>query len=64
MITQHKYRMIARAAAIRLVLLSGDDGVRRLQSAVTPSIKHRNAEPFGLAVRDAEIQRFGLLELR
>jgi hypothetical protein len=34
-----------------------------LQSSVTRAIEHRGAESFGLAVRDAEIERFGLIEL-
>ena len=60
-LAQHKYRMIAGAAATRLAQLAGDEGIKMLQSAVTTAIEHRNAEPFGGAVRDAEIQRFGLL---
>jgi hypothetical protein len=62
-LAQHEFRMIARAAAIQLVRLAGDVGIRELQAAVTPAIERRNGEAFGLAVRDAEIQRFGVAEL-
>jgi hypothetical protein len=62
-LAQHDYRMIARAAAARLAQLAGDDGIKVLQSAVTAAIERGNAEAFGLAVRDAEIQRFGLVEI-
>jgi len=62
-LAQHGYRMIARAAAVGLAQLGGDRGIKMLQSAVTAAIEHGNAEAFGLAVRDAEIQRFGLAEI-
>jgi hypothetical protein len=53
--------MIARAAAIRLAQLGGDPGIRLLQAAVTDAIERQHAEAFGLAVREAEIESFGLL---
>lgn len=62
-LAQHDYRMIARAAAIRLARLAGDAGIKMLQSAVAAAIERGNGEAFGLAVRDAEIQRLGLAEL-
>ena len=55
---------IWRAAASRLAELAGDEGIKMLQEAVTPSIERQSAEAFGLAVRDAEIQRLGLAEFR
>jgi hypothetical protein len=61
-LAQHNYRMIAKAAAARLAQLGGDDGMKMLQSGVTTAIERGNAEAFGLAVRDAEIQQFGLIE--
>lgn len=57
----HEFRMIARAAAIRLARLARDPGIRLLQSAVTVAIESQDAQAFGLAVRDAEIDSFGLL---
>jgi hypothetical protein len=57
-LAQHDYRMIARAAAIRLARVAGDAGIRVLQSAVDAAIEHGNAKSFGLAVRDAEIQKY------
>jgi hypothetical protein len=62
-LAQHGYRMIARAAAVRLAQLGGDGGIKMLQSAVTAAIERGNSEAFGLAVRDAEMQRFGLAEI-
>lgn len=62
-LAQHNYRMIARAAAIRLARLAGDAGIKMLQSTVAAAIERGNGEQFGLAVRDAEIQRLGLAEL-
>ncbi len=61
-LAQHEYRLVARAAAVRLAQF-GNEGMEMLQSAVSGSIEHQGAETFGLAVRDAEIERFGLIEL-
>jgi hypothetical protein len=61
-LAQHEYRLVARAAAVRLAQF-GDEGMAMLQSSVTEAIEHQGAENFGLAVRDAEIERFGLIEL-
>jgi len=55
--------MIARAAAVRLAQLGGNYGMKMLQSGVTAAIDRGNSEAFGLAVRDAEIQQFGLIEI-
>ncbi len=62
-LTQHNYRMIAGAAAIRLARVAGDAGIRMLQSTAAAAIERGNGEPFGMAVRDAEIQNLGLAEL-
>jgi conflict system STAND superfamily ATPase/uncharacterized protein DUF4062 len=62
-LAQHKYKMIASAAAIRLARVAGDVGIKTLQLAVSAAIERGNAESFGVAVRDAEIARFGLFEL-
>ena len=62
-LSMHEFRMIARAAAIRLAQLDEDRGIRMLQSVVTGAIEHQHAEAFGLAVRDAEIESLGLVEL-
>jgi hypothetical protein len=59
----HSFRLVARAAAIRLAQLGKDVGFKILQSAVTDAIGQQHAEAFGLAVRDAEIEECGLLEL-
>lgn len=61
-LAQHEYRLVARAAAVRLAQF-GDEGMAMLQSAISRAIQHQGAQNFGLAVRDAEIERFGLIEL-
>ena len=61
-LSQHEYRLVARAAAVRLAQF-GDDGMTMLEVAVTGAIEHQVAESFGAAVRDAEVERFGLMEL-
>jgi len=61
-LAQHEYRLVARAAAVRLAQF-GNDGLALLQLSVTEAIEHQRAENFGLAVRDAEIERFELIEL-
>lgn len=60
-LAQHDYRMIARAAAVRLVRLEGDVGMKVIQSGVSEAIENANGEAFGLAVRDAEIRHYGLV---
>jgi len=61
-LAQHEYRLVARAASVRLAQF-GDEGLALLESSVTRAIEHQGAENFGLAVRDAEVERFGLIEL-
>ncbi len=62
-LTQHRYRMVAKAAAVRLVELVGDEGIRILQSNVNDAIERRNAESFGEAIREAEIKALRLADL-
>jgi len=57
----HEYRMIARAAAVRVAQLGEDSGIRMLQSLTTDAIASERAEAFGVAVRDAETLRLGLV---
>ena len=54
-LSQHEYRLVARAAAVRLAQF-GDDGMAVLQSAATGAIEHRVAESFGAAVRDPRFE--------
>jgi hypothetical protein len=61
-LSQHEYRLVARAAAVRLAQF-GDDAMTMLQSAVTDAIEDQVAQSFGEAVRGAEVERFGLIEL-
>jgi len=60
---QHEYRMIARAAAIRLTELAGDEGIRILQSLTTDAMAKGQAESLALALREAEVQRTGVAQL-
>jgi hypothetical protein len=53
--------MIARAAAVRVAQLGEDSGIRMLQSLTTDAIASERAEAFGVAVRDAETLRLGLV---
>jgi hypothetical protein len=62
-LTQHEFRLIAKAAAIRLIQLAGKDGIRILQSAIPEAIERGDAESLRLALRDAEIQTLGLADL-
>ncbi|MGD0226055.1 MAG: DUF4062 domain-containing protein [Terriglobia bacterium] len=62
-LAQHEYRMIARAGAIRLAELMGDAGITMLQSAAKEAIERGTGESLAVALRDAEIHRFGLVEL-
>lgn len=55
--------MIARAAAIRLTTIAGSNGIRMLQSTAIEAIESENAESLAMALRDAEIQEFGLAQL-
>jgi len=62
-LAQHGFRLIARAAAIRLTELAGEDGVRILQSLIPSAIEQGNAESLGLALRYAEIHKLGVAAL-
>jgi len=62
-LAQHKFHLVARAAAIRLTKLAGDAGIKLLQTATTEAIDQGNTESFAFALRDAEIQSLGLAEL-
>jgi hypothetical protein len=62
-LAQHRFHLVARAAAIRLTKLAGDAGIRLLQSVTTDAINKGNTESFAFALRDAEIQSLGLADL-
>jgi hypothetical protein len=63
-LAQHEFRLIARAAAIRLINLAGEEGIRILQSVIPHAIEQGgDAESLGMALRDAEIQMLGVAEL-
>jgi len=61
-LAHHEYRLVARAAAV-MPAQFGDEGMAMLQSSGTEAIERQAAENFGLVVRVAEIERFGLIEL-
>jgi hypothetical protein len=56
----HDYHLIAQAAAIRLIDLAGDEGIRMLQSGITDAVEGGQTESLALALRDAEIHKFEL----
>jgi len=59
----HDYHLIAQAAAIRLIDLAGDEGIRMLQSGITDAVEAGQTESLALALRDAEIHKFELARL-
>jgi len=62
-LAQHEFHLIARAAAIRLIKLGGEAGMRLLQSSTAEAIAKGRTESFAFALRDAEIQTLGLAQL-
>ena len=62
-LARHPYRLVARAAAIRLVQLSGRNAFRALADLATDVITGGNADSFAAAVRDAEFEFHGLAQL-
>jgi hypothetical protein len=59
-LAMHPYRMIARAAAIRLIAILGADGMSRLLSVLAGKIE--NDDSLAVAIRDAEMQHYGVAE--
>jgi conflict system STAND superfamily ATPase/uncharacterized protein DUF4062 len=59
-LAMHDYHLIAQAAAIRLIDLAGEEGIRMLQSGVTEAVEAGQTESLALALRDAEIHKFEL----
>ncbi|MBI1892585.1 MAG: DUF4062 domain-containing protein [Candidatus Rokubacteria bacterium] len=59
----HGYRMVARAAGLRLVVLAGSDGIGRLQKALVTVDEHEDLNSLLTATRDAELQLYGLAQL-
>jgi hypothetical protein len=62
-LARHEFRMISRAAGIRFAALAGDEGIRMLQSGAMDAIQRGEAESLASAIRDAEIEQFGLAHL-
>jgi len=59
----HEYRLIARAAAIRLVRLSGESALRKLSIKVDDSIQKGKSTSLADALRSAEMELFGIASL-
>lgn len=59
-LTTHNYTLIARAAAIRLVHLFGEDAFKKLSSAIGGGISERQGESLAGAIRFAEIEQYGV----
>lgn len=62
-LSMHDYHLIAQAAAIRLIDLEGDEGIRRLQSGITEAVEKGQTNSLALALRDAEIHKTQLARL-
>jgi hypothetical protein len=62
-LAMHDYHLIAQAAAIRLIDLAGDEGIRMLQSGITEAVEAGQTKSLALAIRDAEIHKFELARL-
>lgn len=62
-LSSHSYRLIARAAAIRVVRIAGAEGLRPLALPAEEAIKRGDAEALAGALRDAEMEHFGLAKL-
>jgi hypothetical protein len=59
-LTTHNYALVARAAAIRLVHLLGEDALRKLSSSIKGDISERHGESLAGAIRFAEIEQYGV----
>jgi len=59
----HGYGLIARAAAVRLVHLLGEQALRKLSAKVDERIQKGQSESFADAIRSAEIESFGVISL-
>jgi hypothetical protein len=62
-LAMHDYHLIAQAAAIRLIDLVGEEGIRTLQSGITEAVEVGQTESLALAIRHAEIHKFELARL-
>jgi hypothetical protein len=62
-LVSHPFSLVARAAAIKLVALFGDQGMQMIQSKISGMVHEGNAKNVAQAVRDAEIHQFGLARL-
>jgi hypothetical protein len=59
----HGYGLIARAAAIRLVQLLGEDAIRKLNTKIDDSIQKGKSDSLAYALRYAEIEFYGVASL-
>ena len=59
----HDYRMILRAAAIRLTELTGDQGIRTVQSLTGDAVATGQVESLSLAIREAELHASDVAQL-
>ncbi|MGI0016398.1 MAG: hypothetical protein ACREBU_23505, partial [Nitrososphaera sp.] len=59
-LAQHYFRLVARAAGIRLIRLNGESALRQLISLLESSFEKGTAESLADAIRYAEMDYFGL----
>jgi hypothetical protein len=62
-LARHPYRFIARVAALRLVMLTGGEGIEVMQRYLPGTLSSGGDETLAAALRDAEIHFYGLLNL-
>lgn len=60
----HPFSLVARAAAIKLIALFGDEGMQAIQSKISDMMDNGNAKTAAMALRDAEIHQYGLARMR
>lgn len=59
----HRFSLVARSAAIKLIALFGDKGMQTIQSKISDLMHDGKAKNVAVAVRDAEIHQYGIAQL-
>lgn len=59
----HEYGLIARAAAVKMVRLFGEHALHKLSKRIEKVLSEGHPQPFAEALRCAEIQHYGFLNL-
>jgi hypothetical protein len=62
-LVSHPFSLVSRAAAIKLISLFGDEGMKIIQSKIATMIQEGDSENVAQALRAAEIHQYGLARL-